>query len=90
VSHPFFTMAVTLEGVIACGLDDIRNSVEVAPFADAYLEPFTSRGSRASCAPHSLSHCVSAGSAERSPHSGGLQHSSRRIATSTSKESRSA
>lgn len=44
VSHPFFTMAVTLEGVIAWGLDDVRNSVDVAPFADAYLEPFTSYG----------------------------------------------
>ena len=44
ISHPFFTMAVTLEGVISWGLDDIRGSVDVAPFRDAYLEPFTSRG----------------------------------------------
>jgi hypothetical protein len=44
ISHPFFTMAVTLEGVISWGLDDIRGSVDVAPFRDAYLEPFASRG----------------------------------------------
>ena len=41
VSHPFFTMAVTLEGNIAWGLDDVRDSVDVAPFRDAYLEPFS-------------------------------------------------
>lgn len=44
ISHPFFTMAVTLEGVIAWGLDDIRGSVAVSPFRDAYLEPFASHG----------------------------------------------
>ena len=42
ISHPFFTMAITLEGVIAWGLDDIRGSVDVGPFRDAYLEPFAS------------------------------------------------
>ncbi len=41
VSHPFLTMAVTLEGVIAWGLDDVEGSVDVGPFRDAYLEPFT-------------------------------------------------
>ena len=40
VSHPFFTLSVTLEGVIAWGLDDVENSVDTAPFRDAYLEPF--------------------------------------------------
>lgn len=44
VSHPFFTMAITLEGVIAWGLDDIRGSVDVSPFRDAYLAPFASHG----------------------------------------------
>src|SRR5262245_40459763 len=44
ISHPFFTMAVTLEGNLAWGLDDIQNSVDVGPFADAYLEPFSSYG----------------------------------------------
>jgi hypothetical protein len=47
VSHPFFSMSVTLEGVISWGLDDIEGSVEVAPFRDAYLEPFTSLVARA-------------------------------------------
>jgi hypothetical protein len=42
ISHPFFTMAVTLEGNIAWGLDDVRDSVDIAPFRDAYLEPFSS------------------------------------------------
>jgi len=46
VSHPFFTMAITLEGVIAWGLDDIRGSVDVTPFRDAYLEPFAAHGTR--------------------------------------------
>ena len=41
VSHPFTTMSVTLEGVLSWGLDDVENSVDVAPFRDAYLEPFT-------------------------------------------------
>jgi hypothetical protein len=41
VSHPFFTMAVTLDGVIAWGVDDVEGSVDTAPFRDAYLEPFT-------------------------------------------------
>jgi hypothetical protein len=37
VSHPFFTLSVTLEGVLAWGFDDVRNSVDVGPFRDAYL-----------------------------------------------------
>jgi hypothetical protein len=44
VSHPFFTMAVTLEGNVAWGLDDVANSVDVRPFADTYLEPFSAYG----------------------------------------------
>jgi Phosphotransferase enzyme family len=40
VSHPFFTLAVTLGGVIQWGLDDVEGSVELAPFRAAYLEPF--------------------------------------------------
>lgn len=46
VSHPFFTMSVTLEGVIAWGVDDVDGSVELRPFRDAYLEPFTAFASR--------------------------------------------
>jgi Phosphotransferase enzyme family len=40
VSHPFFTLSVTLEGVLRWGLDDVEDSVDIAPFRDAYLEPF--------------------------------------------------
>jgi hypothetical protein len=40
VSHPFFSMSVTLEGVIAWGVDDVRGAVEIEPFRDAYLRPF--------------------------------------------------
>jgi hypothetical protein len=40
VSHPFFTMSVTLEGNIAWGVDDVQGSVEIGPFRDAYAEPF--------------------------------------------------
>jgi Ser/Thr protein kinase RdoA (MazF antagonist) len=40
VSHPFFTMAVTLEGVIGWGLDDVEGSEDTTPFRDVYLEPF--------------------------------------------------
>ena len=40
VSHPFFTLAVTLTGVIAWGLDDVQDSVDITPFRDAYLAPY--------------------------------------------------
>jgi hypothetical protein len=40
VSHPFFTLSVTLEGVIAWGLDDVEGSVDAAPYLAAYLEPY--------------------------------------------------
>ncbi len=43
VTHPFLTLSVTLEGVIAWGLDDVEGSVETAPFRDAYLAPFAER-----------------------------------------------
>jgi len=41
VTHPFLSMSVTLEGVIAWGVDDVENSADLEPFRDAYLEPFT-------------------------------------------------
>jgi hypothetical protein len=44
VSHPFFTLSVTLEGTLAWGLDDIQDSVDVRPFRDAYLESFALLG----------------------------------------------
>ena len=40
VSHPFFTLAVTLDGVIAWGVDDVEASEPTEPYRDAYLEPF--------------------------------------------------
>ena len=54
VSHPFFSMSVTLEGVIGWGVDDVQGSVDVTPFRDAYLAPFagdrTGEELRAACA----------------------------------------
>jgi hypothetical protein len=44
VSHPFFTMSVTLEGVLGWGLDDIEGSQDTTAFATAYLEPFNGYG----------------------------------------------
>jgi len=44
ISHPFFTLSVTLEGGIAWGLDDVESSVDVAPFRDGYLAPFARDG----------------------------------------------
>jgi hypothetical protein len=49
ISHPFFTLAVTLEGGIAWGLDDVEHSVDIAPFRDAYLEPFGRSDLAAAC-----------------------------------------
>ena len=43
VSHPFFSLAVTLDGVIAWGVDDVQGSEPTEPFRDAYLEPFRGR-----------------------------------------------
>lgn len=40
VSHPFFSMSVTLQGVISWGLDDVEDAVDIAPFRDAYLQPY--------------------------------------------------
>jgi hypothetical protein len=46
ISHPFLTMSVTLEGQLQWGFDDVEASVDVEPFRDAYLEPFTDIASR--------------------------------------------
>jgi hypothetical protein len=40
VSHPFFVLAVALEGQIAWGLDDVEDSVDTAPFRDTFLAPY--------------------------------------------------
>ena len=40
VSHPFFVLAVALEGQIAWGLDDVESSVDTGPFRDTFLAPY--------------------------------------------------
>jgi hypothetical protein len=47
VSHPFFSMAVTLEGFLAWGLDDVEGSEDIGPYRDAYLGVFSAFGARA-------------------------------------------
>ena len=46
VSHPFFSMSVTLEGMLSWGLDDVEGSVDISPYRDSYLEPFASYADR--------------------------------------------
>lgn len=43
VSHPFFTLSVTLEGQIAWGVDDEEDSEDLAPYLAAYLRPYRER-----------------------------------------------
>jgi hypothetical protein len=43
VSHPFFTLSVTLLGVIAWGVDDIEGSENLDRHLDAYLGPYRER-----------------------------------------------
>jgi hypothetical protein len=40
ISHPFFTLSVTLEGGLAWGVDDIEGSLDTAPFRNAYLSAY--------------------------------------------------
>ena len=47
VSHPFFSMSVTLEGGLQWGLDDVEGSEDIAPYRDAYLQPFARLGEHA-------------------------------------------
>jgi hypothetical protein len=47
VSHPFLTMSVTLEGVIAWGVDDVWESEPLGPYRAAYLTPFERYAPRA-------------------------------------------
>jgi hypothetical protein len=44
VSHPFFTLSVTLEGGLAWGVDDVEGSEDVAPYRAAYLSRFADYG----------------------------------------------
>ena len=43
ISHPFFTLSVTLEGGIAWGVEDVENSEDTEPYLRAYLAPYTER-----------------------------------------------
>ncbi|MDO9454747.1 phosphotransferase, partial [Nocardioides sp.] len=40
VTHPFFTLSVTLLGVVSFGVDDVTGSEDTAPFRDSYLAPY--------------------------------------------------
>ena len=40
VAHPFLTLAVSLQGVIAWGVDDVEDSEDTAPYRDSYLGPW--------------------------------------------------
>jgi phosphotransferase family enzyme len=43
VAHPFFSLAVTLDGVLGWGPEDIQGSLDTAPYHEAYLQPFAER-----------------------------------------------
>jgi len=43
ISHPFFTLSVTVEGGIAWGVDDVENSEDTEPYLRAYLAPYAER-----------------------------------------------
>ena len=40
ISHPFFSLAVTVQGGLSWGLDDVEDSVDTTPFLAAYLGAF--------------------------------------------------
>jgi hypothetical protein len=40
VSHPFFTLSVTLEGGVAWGLDDVEDSEDIDPYVESYLRRY--------------------------------------------------
>jgi Phosphotransferase enzyme family len=40
VSHPFFSLSVTLQGFLSWGLDDVEESEPIGPYAAMYLEPY--------------------------------------------------
>jgi hypothetical protein len=43
VSHPFLTLAVALEGVVAWGVDDEEGSEDLGPYLASYLRPYAER-----------------------------------------------
>ena len=40
VSHPFFTLSVSLEGGVAWGLDDVADAEDIWPYVDSYLASY--------------------------------------------------
>jgi hypothetical protein len=46
VAHHFFSLAVTLDGVLGWGLEDVQGSLDTTPFQQAYLRPFAERTGR--------------------------------------------
>jgi hypothetical protein len=40
VSHPYFSLSVTLQGFLSWGLDDVEDSEPIEPYAASYLEPY--------------------------------------------------
>ena len=47
VSHPYFTLSVTLEGGLAWGVDDVADSEDIRPYRGAYLSRFVDYGTDA-------------------------------------------
>ena len=66
VSHPFFTLAVTLEGVIAWGVDDMANSRTRRRTGTRTSRPFAAYGELSRLKAAARSRYASAGSAVRS------------------------
>ena len=44
ISHPFFTLSVTLEGGLAWGVDDVEDSEDLAPYRAAFQRGFAAYG----------------------------------------------
>ncbi len=45
LTHPFLTLAVTLDGVLAWGLDDEEASEDTTPYLESYLAGWAGAGS---------------------------------------------
>ncbi|MFY1698895.1 MULTISPECIES: phosphotransferase [unclassified Solwaraspora] len=65
-SHPFFTLSVTVEGVLASGLDDVQDSVDPGPVPGRVSGAVVSTGSLATWLPLLGWRCGWAGSVARS------------------------
>jgi Phosphotransferase enzyme family len=40
ISHPFFTLSVTLEGGVEWGLDDVEHAVDLTPYVERFLRRY--------------------------------------------------